>query len=51
MQEIDRRDLKLRIADQIELNQEITWDGQSTTEPKESLRHLQDAPRSGTTNR
>ena len=51
MQEIDLRDLKKRIADQIELTQEMTWDGQSTTEAKETLPHLPDAPRSGTTNR
>jgi hypothetical protein len=41
MQELDVRDLKKRIADQIELIQEMTWDGQDTTEAKETLRVLQ----------
>jgi hypothetical protein len=42
MQEFDIRDLKKRIADQIELIQEMTWDGEDTTEAKETLRVLQD---------
>jgi hypothetical protein len=41
MQELDARDLKKRIVDQIELIQEMTWDGQDTAEAKETLRALQ----------
>jgi hypothetical protein len=41
MQDLDIRDLKKRISDQIELIQELTWDGQDTTEAKEALRVLQ----------
>jgi hypothetical protein len=42
MQELDVRDLKRRVADQIELIQQMTWDGEDTTEAKETLRVLQD---------
>ncbi len=41
MQEQDVRDLKKRIADQIELIQGMAWEGQDTAEAKETLRTLQ----------